>query len=170
LNTRRTIAGLITVALLAGVLLISRPDAPTKKTPAKSRSDIASPEDCVQRMFAAAEEGDVDAYLDCFTGRERGRLERELADQSRADYSRALQDALAEQKGRAVFAADGDSEDSDRVAITVERVYATRMERQTYHLRREQNQWRIETVETAQSYQPEKAYGTPVFELPEERQ
>jgi hypothetical protein len=160
LKLKRLLAALITLALLVGAFVFSRP----KATPDEA------PEDCVQRMFAAAERGDVAAYLDCFTGQERRRLERELADPSRDDYGRALQDAMAELKGRAILAPDEESEGSDRVTLTVERVYATRMESQKYHLRRESDQWRIESVEAAQSYQPLQPYGTPVFELPEERQ
>ncbi|MFV1967731.1 MAG: hypothetical protein ACC628_20055 [Pirellulaceae bacterium] len=168
MKPKRILAGVITAVLLVSVFFFSRPDAPPEDAPVDAAPKGPAPEDGVHRMFAAAERGDVESYLDCFTGRERRRLERELADQSREDYGHSLRNALTELKGRAVFAPDEEAQKRDQVALAVERVYATRTERQIYHLRRESGQWLIESVEPAQSYQPAKAYGTPVFEMPEE--
>ncbi len=65
-----------------------------------------TPEACIERMFAAAQRGDVTAYLDCFTGSERDRLDRELAGQPPEVFARSLRDAVATLKGRAVFRND----------------------------------------------------------------
>jgi len=170
---KRTIAGFITVAVLGFVVMRAFRESPTDIAPGASSSteqktDSDSPEECVHRMFAAAEQGDVATYLDCFTGPERQRLERELADQSREVYATSLRDALRELKGRAIFAPEEQETTDNEVLLTVERVYATRTERQTYQLVRESDQWRISAVETARAYQPTKAYGTPVFEMPQD--
>jgi hypothetical protein len=159
---KRGLAGLITIGLLAGVLLWS---VPRGEPPVRAEDD--TPEACVQRMFVAAEAGDVATYLDCFTGAERRRLERELADQSRDAFARALQQAVQQLKGRAVFAPSEADVDADTLRLTVERVYVNRTERQTYQMVRRADGWRIASVQTAQAYQPLKPYGTPVFELPQ---
>jgi len=117
-------------------------------------------------MFEAAKQGDVETYLDCFTGAERERLERELADQPEDAFARSLVEAVESLKGRAVFKGSADGDPEANWVLPVDRVYVNRMERQTYHLVRESNVWRIHTVETATSFQPDKPYGTPVYEPP----
>lgn len=160
---KRLIAVLITCLLLGFALWWARSASQNTGTPTGE-----SPEQCIQRMFAAAEQGDVDAYLACFTGPERTRLEGELADQSRRDFADALQNAVATLKGRAVFAPDPQQPLGDTAEIDVERVYATRTERQTYRLVRQRGRWQIYQVQTAEAYQPAKPYGTPVFEMPDQ--
>ena len=161
---RRAIAAVITAVLLAAVLLLARRPVSERD----NRMDV-SPEDCIERLFTAAEAGDVSVYLDCFTGDERRRLERELKDQSPGAFARSLQDALRELKGRAVFGPAESERAGQEVALTVERVYVNRTERQTYRLVREPSQWRVAGIQPTQAYQPEAAYGTPVFETPESK-
>jgi hypothetical protein len=115
-------------------------------------------------MFAAAEAGLVDAYLDCFTGAERQRLERQLAGQPREAFARSLVEAVSTLKGRAVFRPAGSGDGENRTWRTVDRVYANRTERQEYQLVRQAGGWRIETVRSAAATQPEKPYGSPVFD------
>ena len=160
-RAKRWLAALITGTLLVVVLWQSR------RPPAEpGQSGEGSPESSVQRMFTAAENGDVAAYLDCFAGEERRRLERDLADQSRDAFARSLKQAVVDLKGRAVFAPARREPGAGETELTVERIYANRTERQTYRLRREADRWRIESVRSAESYQPATPYGTPVFELP----
>jgi hypothetical protein len=117
-------------------------------------------------MFAAAAAGDVAAYVACFTGTERGRLERELVDGRREAFARSLVQAVTELRGRAVFAEAPLDPEADAARYTVDRVYPTRTERQVYELVREAGGWRIQSVHTARAFQPETPYGTPVFEAP----
>jgi len=159
---KRWIAGIVTAALIMTVLVIARRRGPTPTNP----SSAEKPEACIERMFDAAGEGDVETYLDCFTGSERERLERELADQPRDAFARSLVEAVESLKGRAVFEGKTDGNTESNRVFTVDRVYLNRTERQTYHLVRESNAWRIHTVETAAAFQPDKPYGTPVYEPP----
>ena len=53
-------------------------------------------------MYLAAERGDVDAYLDCFTGVQRQRLEVELRTESREAFAAAIAESFQTLKGRAV--------------------------------------------------------------------
>jgi hypothetical protein len=155
------LAGLITAAILGAVLMIARNDP----QPPSGGDDAAdTPQACIDRMFQSATDGDVDGYLNCFTGEERERLQRELSGQSREAFGHALAAAVAELKGRAVYAAGDPSADGAETSMIVERIYASRMERQTYELTREKDGYRISAVQAASSHQPDKPYGTPVFE------
>ena len=109
MKPKRITAAVITLLVLVGVFLFSRPETPSTESPRRTAADKPAPENVVHRMFNAAEEGDVEAYLNCFTGRERRRLERELADQSREDYGHALRDAYAEMTGWVVQASDAEA-------------------------------------------------------------
>ena len=159
---KRWIAGIVTAALVLTVLVIARRRGPLPTSP----SSAEKPEACIERMFDAAGEGDVQTYLDCFTGSERERLERELADQPRDAFARSLVEAVDSLKGRAIFEAKTDGESESNRVFTVERIYLNRYERQKYHLVRESTAWRIRTVEAAAAFQPDKPYGTPVYEPP----
>jgi len=161
---KRTLAGLITLLVLGAVLWQGR-GRPPAPLPLEKAAD--TPEACVERMFAAAQRGDVPAYLDCFTGSERDRLERALAGQRPEAFAQSLRDAVATLKGRAVFrnGPPGDAASAASIAsYTIDRVYETRTERQLYRLTCAAGVWRIETVATASPFQPDKAYGSPVYE------
>jgi hypothetical protein len=93
---KRAAAALVTLGLISTALWFGR-----GSPPAAEGSSAAAPDECIERMFAAAERGDVEAYLDCFTGRERERLQRELTAQPRAEYARSLMQSIGDLKGRA---------------------------------------------------------------------
>ena len=162
---KRIVAALATLLILAAVLWLGRA-APTPMDVAPSAAASDTPEACIERMFAAAQRGDVTAYLDCFTGSERDRLERELAGQPREVFARSLQEAVVGLKGRAVFRNDASEAAADTASYTIDRVYEGRTERQRYQLSRQSGLWRIQSVATASPFQPEKAYGSPVYEEP----
>lgn len=162
---KRIVAGLLTLLLLGAVLWFGRgASTPPDQTPATAASD--TPEACIERMFAAAQQGEVPAYLNCFAGPERDRLERELAGQPPQAFARSLQDAVAGLKGRAVFRNEAPDTAADSASYTIDRVYESRTERQRYQLTRQSGIWRIQSVATANPFQPAKAYGTPVYEAP----
>ena len=160
---KRIVAGLITLLILGGVLWYGR-GKPPAVAPAAATAD--TPEACIERMFAAAMRGDVTAYLDCFTGSERDRLERELSGQPPEVFARSLRDAVATLKGRAVFRNGPSAESGDSASYTIDRVYESRTERQLYQFTRQSGVWRIQSVATANPFQPDKAYGSPVYEEP----
>ena len=167
---KRTVAALATLLILGAVLWSGRGTlAPPDAAPPTGSAD--TPEACIERMFTAAQRGNVAAYLDCFSGPERDRLERELAGQPPEVFSRSLQGAVASLKGRAVFRNEAppaatDSAATDSAGYTVDRVYESRTERQLYQLTRQSGTWRIQSVAAANPFQPDKAYGSPVYEEP----
>jgi hypothetical protein len=157
------LAGAVTLALIAGVLLLGR-----RKQDTSAAAD-ATPENCVEQMLAAADRGDVDAYLDFFTGSQREQIERDLAQQTREGFARSLAEAQREMKGRSVQLAAADpnaaaAPPSDTAEVTVERIYAHHNQRQTYLLRRTSAGWKIEDLRGAVNFQPPVPYGTPVWE------
>lgn len=162
---KRIVAGLITLLILGGVLWYGR-GTPTPPPAGPSPAGADTPEACIERMFAAAQRGDVTAYLDCFAGAERDRLERELAGQPADVFARSLRDAVATLKGRAVFRNGGPDAAANTASYTIDRVYESRTERQRYQLIRQSGTWRIQSVAVADPFQPDKPYGSPVYEEP----
>lgn len=155
---KRAVALIATLALLVAAITLGRGGSSRRHT-------AASPGDCLAKMFNAAEKGDVPAYLDCFTGPRRGRLERELAAQGAAEFAAALRDAVRSLKGRAVSGLGGAEPNATIATLSVDRVYAQHTERQSYHFVRQTDGWRIDSVGAVENHQPPVAYGTPVFEL-----
>ena len=174
---KHAIAALITFAILAAVLFFTlrnpagnppsgTVDASADRAPFRSTANSGpTPEDCIQRMFESAERGDVVKYIDCFTGAEREQLDRQLSDQSEQAFSESLMQAIKQMKGHAVHQAEIQN---GRAELVVERVYASRNERQRYELLLGDGQWRIATVHRAEPFQPEIPYGTPVYQEPEQ--
>lgn len=160
---KRFVAGLITLLVLGAIVWHGR-GTPTPPPTAPSNAEADTPEACLERMFAAARRGDVAAYLACFTGSELDRLQRERAGRPTEAFARSLQDAVADLKGRAVFRNDTAETNTDSASYTIDRVYESRTERQRYQLTRQSGTWYIQSVATASPFQPEKAYGSPVYE------
>ena len=80
---KRWIAAAITGLLLIVVLWMNRQSSKPLTAAA------TTPEDCLSQMFAAAEQGNLPAYLDCFTGDQRAQVERELSAHSPAESAQA---------------------------------------------------------------------------------
>lgn len=131
-------------------------------------SAATTPEGCLSQMFAAAEQGNVPAYLDCFTGEQRAQVEREMAAQSPAESSKALAQAQTLLKGRAVHNAGKQDPQANVAEVTVERIYAHHHELQKYQLRRESGVWKISFLSPAEKVQPVVPYGTMVVPLESE--
>jgi len=155
---KRSAALIATLALLLTAIYLGRGGA--------GRREVAgSPTDCLERMFRAAEKGDVPAYLDCFRSPQRERLRREAAAQTTDDFAASLTNAVRTLKGRAVSGPGGAGPDADRATLNVERIYAQHTERQSYHFVRDSEGWRIDAVGAVEKHQPPIPYGTSVFEL-----
>lgn len=148
-----------TLALLAAAVYFGRGQGEPAARPA------ASPGECLERMFAAAERGDVEAYLACFTGAEHRRLAAERDRQPRERFAAALVDSLRPLKGRAVNGPATVADQDERATLEIERIYEHHGERQSYGLRREAGGWRIDSVGAVERFQQAIAYGTPVYDL-----
>lgn len=170
---KRIVAGVLTAALM-GVLLWSglgrpsgRPVPGTGTATGTGRASQPDPAEVrLNSLLDGAWRGDVSAYLDCFGGPLRERLEREVNERGRDAFADDLRRAARARKSHAIFAVEPEGEDTAR--ITVETVYPDRNERQTYHLVRESRDWLVSDVETVRSQVPQAKYGAPAtYEEPE---
>jgi hypothetical protein len=150
-----------TLALLVAAIYLGRSQPDPAAAPA------AAPADCLERMFGAAERGDVEAYLACFTGAELRRLSTERDAQPRERFAAALVESVRPLKGRAV-SGPSNAPGGDRATLEIERIYEHHGERQSYAFRRETDGWRIDSVGAVERFQQAIPYGTPVYDLPPE--
>ena len=152
---KRIVAALLTIVIVVGIVRWKAAEAPpTRLSP--------SPRDCVQSMFEAASQGNLERYLSCFAAGERERLSREFAGQSAAAASESLRRSVADLKGWALLDPPTESP-TDFCSLTVEWVYATRVDRQRLELQRDVDGWRIVRADRVQPAQPSIPYGTPVY-------
>lgn len=147
-----------TIALLAAAVYFGGGRSQLASVPS------ASPTECIEQMFTAAERGDVEAYLACFTGAELRRLSTERDVQPRERFAAALVESVRPLKGRAVNGPSS-APDGDRAKLEIERIYEHHGERQSYAFRREADGWRIDSVGAVERFQPAIPYGTPVYDL-----
>jgi hypothetical protein len=164
----RSLAIVVTLALLAGAVYVGR-NGNVQRTPSVD-AQFDSPEQCLERLFSAAEKGDVASWLDCFTGAQRKSLIKEVESKPAEEFAASLQEAVCTVKGRAISGPRRSSDDTASATLSVERVYAHHIERQSYHFRREPDGWRIESLGAVEKRQPAIPYGTPVFDLVESPQ
>ncbi|MGE0760485.1 MAG: hypothetical protein AB7F89_06495 [Pirellulaceae bacterium] len=153
-------------AALAAFGLIAMAAWLGSRSPDPAQATVPSPLQCIDQMFQAAAEGDVRRYLDCFDGPQRAELERSLAAESGTAAAASLQGTVSQLKGWAVLNPPPSDSTADLHELTVERVYAGRIDRQRMELRPTPQGWRIHRVESAQATQPAIAYGTPISEVP----
>ena len=154
---KRIVSGVITALVLAALLIVAavRSAAPTAETP----------EQCLEQMFQAMKDGDVSAYLRCFTGELRERLEQNAKEQRNEKFAVYLKETVAPIKGRAVKTEEASA---DHARLVVDRVYERRpWEYQGYRLRRESGAWKVFAIDPVELHEPPVPYGTPAFPTPE---
>lgn len=157
---------ILAVAGLLVVVVMSRPT----RTPTESSSsnDDAGPDACVAAMVAAEKSGDVDAYLDCFSGPLRDQLQSRMAKQSRERLAAELRSGAADLTGHATT--DLKITQPDAATLVLERIYTQHNERHQISLSRAFGVWKIVEIKPLERFAPEIPYGTPVVPLQEESQ
>jgi hypothetical protein len=128
--------------------------------------DIARPEDTVLAMFEAAQSGNVQEYLDYFSGDIRTTLDRNAEDMTEQAFTEYLIKANEPIVGIAV--SDVTPIDVNSVTIRVELVFRNKNEIQTYTLFDEQGDWKIVNMTRSKRIKTLVPYGQKVFELPAE--
>jgi hypothetical protein len=167
------VAGLMTTAILAAVIVFGVPRSEVRKTTSALSSAADEPvpslpymsetssfhpaEHVVRQLLDAGEAGDVMAYLAAFADPLRTRIERDVQTRGRDVFAHNLKRAAAARKSHAVFAAEPEGDDSARVVV--ETVYPDRNERQTYRVEHTAEGWRIGDVTTARSHSPSARFG-----------
>ncbi|MEW6379349.1 MAG: hypothetical protein AB1611_07055 [bacterium] len=123
---------MIVIIILIGVMWFTAPK--TAKGPDKI-------EDVIWKMFSAAKAGDIQRYLECFSGPSLATLEenrKQGTDTAFQDYiKRDVQDI------KALSIINGQQEDPQKAVFEVEVVYSDRNEAQTFSLQKAQGSWKI---------------------------
>ena len=160
---------LLAVITAAAVLLVAMMFArPTQLPTASTSRDEAEPDACASAMVSAEKDGDVEAYLDCFTGRLRDRLESRMAEKSREGRAAELRSGAADLTGHATT--DVKITPPDEATLVLERIYTRHNERHQVTLRRVFGDWKIVAIKPLERFAPEIPYGTPVVPLQEKSQ
>jgi hypothetical protein len=159
--TRERKAQIATVLVMTGALTLVAAKRSGWRPAAIIRSSTpVAPQDTVYRMMDAARDGDVRAYLACYTGPMESSLRqivKEKGEASLADYIRRFNSSV---KGVAIQEPQSVAENELRVRV--EFVYSDRNEAQIYYLQQAGGGWRIARQENTEGVKALVPYGTPV--------
>lgn len=126
----------------------------------------ATPEEAIAEFFDAARDGNTRAYLRLTTGALRKSLDQLRKQQGPDTFQANLKRTNDGIMGQAVRELTGAP--TGTATYEVELIFKDRNEVQTFRLEQSGSGWAIASIEVARVYQPEIAYGTPVFAEPEE--
>jgi len=129
----KIIISIIVVVVLIGVVQLTAPLV--SRVPART-------EDVIWKMLVAGRTGNVQQYLDCFSGASLDTLQ-DTRKQSKDDG--AFRDYIRRdvQDIKSMSIINGRQEDPAKAVFEVEMVYADRNEDQTYSLHKTQGTWKI---------------------------
>jgi hypothetical protein len=119
-----------------------------------------NPQDTVYRMMDAARDGDVRAYLGCYTGQMESTLRQIAAEKGEAALATYIRNFNASVKGVAIQEPQSTAE--REVRLRVEFVYRERNEAQIYYLEQGGGSWKIARQENAEGVKTLVPYGTAV--------
>jgi hypothetical protein len=143
--------GLLTAALVGTVVQarISQDSSWSLSTVLSSlKPKLPTPEDGVYAMLDAAREGNIRAYLDCYSGSLLDRLKQSLAESGEDEFTKYLHAANARIQGVAMTAPEQVT--ADEVKLRIDYVYTDRTEAQTVYLRKDSRRWRIYRIDAVQ--------------------
>jgi hypothetical protein len=166
--TRERKAQVATLAVLFGALALVAVKRGGWQASAASLSNLVaarapagvSPQDTVYRMMDAARDGDVRAYLGCYTGQMESTLRQIAAEKGEAALASYIRNFNASVKGVAIQNPQSTAE--REVRLRVEFVYRDRNEAQIYYLEQGGGSWKIARQENAEGVKTLVPYGTAV--------
>jgi len=166
--TRERQAQIATLAVLLGALGFVGVKRSGWRASAASLSNLVtarppaggSPQDTVYRMMDAARDGDVRAYLGCYTGQMESALRQIVAEKGEAALAAYVRNFNASVKGVAIQEPQSTAE--REVRLHVEFVYRDRNEAQLYYLQQSGGSWKIARQENAEGVKTLVPYGTTV--------
>ncbi len=180
---KKQAAFLISILALAGAFWLGlrrqtppppQPPQPTQPTPANlsqpqttqtSDSTPRPQEQILWTMIDAARAGDVSAYLDCFAGDLRARLQKTVEEMGQVKFADYLKRMSSEPKGLTVRVSEIETISASEVKVPLEYVFADRNELQIYRVTQVGSDWKISGVEQAQRVRTLIPYGTEVFPM-----
>ena len=149
---RRIIVAGAAVLLMVWITFSKRDERPGKTT-------ANPPSERISALIDACRSGDVEGYLDCFTGDLRSHLGSKADSKSPTAFATSVREQVADLQS--VVTLDAKPQGTDRMQLVVERVYVDFNERQRVTLRQVGTSWKIETLGELRRYAPEIPYGTP---------
>ena len=159
--TRERKAQIATVLIITGALtLVAAKRGGWRPAAIIRRSAPVVPQETVYRMMDAARDGDVRAYLACYTGPMESSLRqivKEKGEASLADYIRRFNSSV-----RGVAMQEPQPVAANELRVRVEFVYSDRNEAQIYYLQQAGGGWRIARQENSEGIKALVPYGTPV--------
>jgi hypothetical protein len=158
----------VTIAVIAAAALVAIGRKADWRLPSASISapaPVASPsdnrpQDVIYRMLDAASQADADAYIGCYSGSLRRRLEQSREEMTAPGFTRYLAQTNQPIKGIAVSEPTAVSD--GEVEVRVEFVYQDRNESQQFFLENSTGEWRIARIDGAERVETPIPYGTPV--------
>jgi hypothetical protein len=159
--SRERLRQAVTIAVLAaaGALALGMKTAWRRPQPSTAAAQ-ASPQDPIYAMLDAARQGNIAAYLACYTGTMRASLDGAVRESGAAGFARYLRDSNAAIKGVAVN--EPERLNGSEARVRVEYVYQDRNEVQNLYLERSGAAWKIARVDGAERAKTLVPYGAPV--------
>lgn len=154
-------AQIVTVLILAGAVAgVSAKKIGWQPAAILGSRAPATPQDTVYRMLDAARDGNVGAYLGCYTGAMADSLRQIVKEKGESALSEYIRNFNTSIKGVALQEPEFVSENEVRERI--EFVYSDRNETQIYRLQRTRAGWKIASQENTEGAKALVPYGTPV--------
>jgi hypothetical protein len=159
--TRERKAQVATLLVLAGALtLLAAKRNGWRPAAIMQSSAPVTPQDTVYRMMDAARDGDVRAYLACYTGPMESSLRQIVKEKGGASLAGYIRRFNATVKGVAIQEPQAVAE--NEVRLRVEFVFSDRNEAQIYYLQQSSGTWRIARQDNTEGVKALVPYGTPV--------
>jgi hypothetical protein len=108
----------------------------------------STPEDGIYVMLDAARDGNIQAYLDCYSGNLLDNLKQLLDESGKDGFTKYLHATNSRIQGVAITAPEQVA--ADEVKLRVDYVYADRTEAQTVYLRKDSRRWKIYRTDAVQ--------------------
>lgn len=153
------VAALVTIGRQAGWRLPG-PEAVSVVATASPQAQ-SKPQDVIYRMLDAAAQGDIPAYLDCYSGPLLRGLRQSRDEMTPDGFARYLVETNRQIKGIAIAEPAAMSE--SEVEVRVEFVYRDRNEAQQFSLEKLSGEWKIAQVSKTERVETLVPYGTPVY-------
>lgn len=160
---KKRLPALVTILLIVSAIAFF---AKRDRTASTSKAPV-TPEDVIWRMSDAAREGNVNAYLDCFDGALKNKLQRTVVEMGEAQFSQYLKRLNGEMTGIAV--SDFEQTSENEATLRVEFVFRGKNEAQKHHFRLISGAWKIEKLDGAEQIKPLTPYGSDVIEKEESK-
>jgi hypothetical protein len=154
----------VTIAVLAvavGIVVVRKnPGSVPTSIQLPQKPEDPTPQDGVYAMLDAAREGNVSAYLACYSGQMETALKQSISETTPEKFAEYLKQSNAAIKGVALM--EPQPLTDREVKVRVEYVYQDRNEVQVVYLEKFGKVWKISRVDSADRVKTLVPYGTPV--------